>query len=75
MVATMWTIDDERAAEIAKDFYNNFLSYGPLPGKLEGLMSAWAAYALRHASGRMRERLGDSEEALHAWVPYVHFGI
>lgn len=75
VVATMWTINDERAVEIAKDFYNNLLSFGPESGKLEGLMSARAAYALCHASGRMRERLGDSEDALHAWVPYVHFGI
>jgi CHAT domain-containing protein len=75
VVATMWTINDERAVEIAKDFYNNLLSYGPESGKLEGLMSARAAYVLRYASERMRERLGDSEVALHAWVPYVHFGI
>ena len=75
VVATMWTINDERAVEIAKDFYNNLLSYGPESGKLEGLMSARAAYALHYASERMRERLGDSEDALHAWVPYVHFGI
>ena len=75
VVATMWEIHDEHAVGIAKDFYSNLLSHGPESGNWEGLMSASAAYALRHASECMRERLGDSEYALRAWVPYVHFGI
>lgn len=75
VVATMWSINDEKAVGIAKDFYSNLLSHSPESGKWEGTMSVHAAYALHHASERMRERLGDSEHALHAWVPYVHFGI
>ena len=58
VVATTWTINDERAVEIAKDFYHNLLSYGPdESGKLEGLMSDRAAYALHHASESMREMI------------------
>jgi len=75
VVATMWAINNEKAVGIANDFYSNLLSHSPESGKWEGPMSALAAYALHHASERMRERLGDSEHALHAWVPYVHFGI
>jgi len=75
VVATMWAINDEAAVGIAKDFYNNILSHGPESGKWEGRMSDKAAHALRQASERARERLGDSEDALHVWVPYVHFGI
>jgi len=75
VVSTMWMINDQHAVEVAKYFYNNLLSYRPESGEGEGLMSARAAYALHHVSERMRERLGNSEDALHAWVPYVHFGI
>ena len=75
VVATMWAINDKHAVSIAKDFYSDILSHGPESGKWEGSMSASAAYALHHASECMRERLGDSEDALYAWVPYIHFGI
>ena len=75
VVATMWAINDMRAVEITNDFYGNLLSCGPEPEKWEGLTSARAPYALHHACQRMRDRLGDSEDALRVWVPYVHFGI
>ncbi|KAJ3507320.1 hypothetical protein NLJ89_g6370 [Agrocybe chaxingu] len=75
VVATMWAINDGHAIEIAKDFYNNLLSYAREYGKQEEPMNARAPYALHHASQRMRDRLGDSENALQAWVPYVHFGM
>ena len=77
VVATMWTINDNHAVAMAKDFYHYLLSHGPESGELEGqgLLSARAAYALRYASECMRERLGNAEDALHAWVPYVYFGL
>ena len=75
VVATMWTINDQHAVEIAKYFYNHLVSYKLESGERDRWMSARAAHALRHASEHMREKLGDSEDALHAWVPYVHFGM
>ena len=75
VVATMWTIDDNHAVAMAKDFYHYLLSHGSESGEGLGLLSARAAYALHHASERMRERLGNAEDALHAWVPYVYFGL
>jgi len=75
VVATMWTINDNHAVAMAKDFYHYLLNHGPESGEGEGQLSARAAYALHHASERMRERLGNAEDALHAWVPYVYFGL
>ena len=75
VVATMWAINDKQAVAMAKDFYNYLLSNSPESGEGEGLLSARAPRALHHASERMRERLGNAEDALHAWVPYVHFGL
>ena len=75
VVATMWAINDKHAVAMAQDFYSHLLSQGSESGKWEGPLSARAPDALCYASERMREKLGHSEGALRAWVPYVYFGI
>lgn len=74
VVATMWSIKDRYAPDIARDFYAELarlnLAYS------RGCCGAGkAAEALHYAVGRLRSRLGDGEDALLTWVPYVHFGI
>ena len=74
VVATMWSIKDRYAPEVAESFYE----YLVVNGKNEGsprLESADAAYALHHATQCLRKKIGDTEDALLTWVPYVHFGL
>jgi CHAT domain-containing protein len=74
VVATMWSIKDQYAPDIAMEFYTHLLE--GTPATKEGrLDSTGAAGALDHAVGKIRQKLGDTEEALLIWVPYVHFGI
>ena len=74
VVATMWSISDARGPEIAQDFYEHILNVsGEEVGKRR-LNSSCAAYALDVSIQKIRERLGDTEDALLTWVPYVHFG-
>lgn len=72
VVATMWSIKDEYGPVVAKDFYA-YMVDGNL--KNNQLDSANATYALHYAIQKIRKELGDTEEALLTWVPYVHFGI
>ncbi|KAF9523017.1 CHAT domain-containing protein [Crepidotus variabilis] len=75
VVATMWSIRDATAPEIAKDFYNYLLMNGHGNGTSK-LNARDAAYALDYAVQRIRETLkGDDEAALLTWVPYIHFGL
>jgi CHAT domain-containing protein len=71
VVGTMWAIADEDGPVIAKAFYEILFE--------EGSASNWekhpdAAGALHKAIGALRKKLGDSEDALIRWVPFVHFG-
>ena len=78
VVATMWSIQDEYAPQVAGDFYHYLLENGkapdeePLGGNFDGSM---AAYALQDATRRLRERLDGSDNSFLTWVPYVHFGM
>lgn len=74
VVATMWSISDKHAPQIAETFYENLLSNNSTGGsaKLDG---TGAARALHIAMQRMREELGDSTEALLSRIPYIHVGI
>ncbi|KAF5335337.1 hypothetical protein D9611_011732 [Ephemerocybe angulata] len=76
VVATMWSIGDRHAPQVATDFYQYLWKDSedgvPRSGGFDGTNSA---YALHHAIQELRLRLGsNSEQALLAWVPYVHFG-
>jgi len=73
VVATMWSIQDRYAPEVAESFYEYLVEKGR-GTENAGLDSASAAYALHHAVQSIRKEIGDTEDALLTWVPYVHFG-
>ena len=73
VVATMWSIGDRHAPEVATDFYQ-YLWDRRAEGCGKGFDASESAYALHHATQELRSRLGDSERSLLTWVPYVHFG-
>ena len=74
VVATMWSIKDKYAPDVAGSFYEHLVEKGKDTGSPR-LESAEAAYALHHATQCLRQKIGDSENALLTWVPYVHFGL
>ncbi|KAF5332604.1 hypothetical protein D9611_005495 [Ephemerocybe angulata] len=74
VVATMWSIGDHHAPDVAVDFYRCLLDRrDPASGgEFDGTNSA---HALHHAIQQLRLRLNDnSDQSLLAWIPYVHFG-
>lgn len=73
VVATMWSIKDQYAPEVAKDFYEYLWSHQEESGG-GGFDGALSAYALHHAVQLLQHRLNNSDESLLTWVPYVHFG-
>ncbi|KAJ3525363.1 hypothetical protein NMY22_g10611 [Coprinellus aureogranulatus] len=78
VVATMWSIQDDYAPQIAEDFYRHLLKYSDgdsNAGPRVRLDGAHASRALHAATQRLREQLGDSDLSFLVWVPYVHFGL
>jgi len=75
VVATMWSIKDQHAPDVATDFYTHLLKGTPCTKGKNQLDSTGAAAALDHAISKIQQKLGDTEDALLTWVPYVHFGI
>jgi len=73
VVATMWSIKDQFGPVVAESFYKDLMERGKALGKT-GIDSSGAAHALHHAIQGLRETVGDSEQGLLTWVPYVHFG-
>jgi len=73
VVATMWSIKDQYGPMVAESFYKDLMEREKTPGGAR-LDSSHAAHALHHAIQGIRETLGDTEQALLTWVPYVHFG-
>ena len=73
VVATMWSIKDRYGPVVAESFYKYLMERGKTSeqGRLD---SSHAAHALHHAIQSIRETLGDTEQGLLTWVPYVHFG-
>ena len=74
VIATMWSISDAHGPEIAQGFYEHILNASGEDVGRRRLDSSRAAYALDVSIQNIRERLGDTENALLTWVPYVHFG-
>ncbi|PPR07572.1 hypothetical protein CVT26_002430, partial [Gymnopilus dilepis] len=74
VIATMWSISDTHAPDIAEDFYKCLLNDETEDGVV-GLDITGSAQALHIAVQALRRKLGDDREALLKWVPYVHFGI
>jgi CHAT domain-containing protein len=71
VIGTMWSIADDDGPVVAKVFYETLFQ--------EGSESNWqkhpnVAGALHKSIDSLRDKLGDSEEALSRWVPFVHFG-
>ncbi|KAJ3511663.1 hypothetical protein NLJ89_g3965 [Agrocybe chaxingu] len=78
VVATMWSIRDKYGPEIASTFYSRLLEEGGLStegGGVTNFDGAGAARALDYSVQKIREKLGDGESDLLAWLPYVHFGV
>ena len=73
VVATMWSIGDRHAQEVAVDFYN-YLWDRRQEGSGSRFDGALSAYALHHATQQLRAKLDSSEASLLAWIPFVHFG-
>lgn len=66
VVGTMWSIHDDQAAFIAKQFYDQmFKDHAALPQASE------AARALHLAVQRLRKQ----QAQLAQWVPFIHIGI
>ncbi|TFK35107.1 CHAT domain-containing protein [Crucibulum laeve] len=75
IVATMWSISDEHAPLVAREFYSALLNKCDENQELIVPNSTNAAYALHQATIVLRNRLGDSETSLLSWVPYIHLGL
>ncbi|KAH6888869.1 TPR-like protein [Coprinopsis sp. MPI-PUGE-AT-0042] len=73
VVATMWSIGDRNAPEVANDFYSYLFGHQE-EGSGNSVDGSVSAYALHHAVQQLRQRLDNSENSLLAWAPYVHFG-
>lgn len=69
VIATMWSIRDEDAPIIAHEVYS-VLCDG------QELHSGRSALALHKAVNRLREEVGNTDDdALLAWVPFIHIGL
>ncbi|KAF9009685.1 CHAT domain-containing protein [Cyathus striatus] len=76
VVATMWSINDNYAPRVAEDFYSYILQKeNESSAEYNYPDCTRAASALHHAIGRFRLRVGDDEDGLLLWVPYIHVGI
>ncbi|KAF6756146.1 CHAT domain-containing protein [Ephemerocybe angulata] len=74
VVATMWSIGDRHAPDVACDFYQYLLEHRDR-ARGDEFDGTHSAHALHHAIQQLRVRLGDnSDRSLLAWIPYVHFG-
>ncbi|KAF5326423.1 hypothetical protein D9611_001044 [Ephemerocybe angulata] len=74
VVATMWSINDHHAPEVAGDFYQCLWGQRNCEGG-RGFNRMHSSYALHCAIQKLRLRLSDnSEKSLLSWIPYVHFG-
>ncbi|TEB33575.1 hypothetical protein FA13DRAFT_161614 [Coprinellus micaceus] len=73
VVATMWSIKDQYAPNVSDDFYDHLWALSTEEGGT-GFDGACSAYAIHHATQRLRKRLDNSDRSLLSWIPYVHFG-
>jgi CHAT domain-containing protein len=66
LVATMWSIRDELAPEVANEFYAHIMQEGKRPD------SRKAAEALYVSVQKVRKR---QDVRLIDWIPFVHLGV
>jgi CHAT domain-containing protein len=65
VVATMWSIRDDLAPEVADEFYAHIMQDGKAPDATK------AAEALHISVQKLRKKPG---VPLIAWIPFVHLG-
>ncbi|KAF8987558.1 hypothetical protein BDZ89DRAFT_1202352 [Hymenopellis radicata] len=68
VIATMWSIQDRHALQVADDVYGYLLR----DEKRDRPDYKESALALHLAVKRLRERVG--EDKFLAWMPYIHIG-
>lgn len=73
VVATMWCIGDKTAQEVSTSFYDWLFDHRE-PDSGSGFDGTLSAYALHHAIEKLRDDLGDTDDAILAWAPFVHWG-
>ena len=73
IVATMWSIQDKYGPVVAEGFYKDLMEKGTASCR-PGFDSINAAPALHQVIQSFRRQVGDAEQGLLTWVPYVHFG-
>jgi len=73
IVATMWSIQDKYGPVVAEGFYKNLMGKGTASSR-PGFDSTNTARALHQVIQSVRQQVGDTEQGLLTWVPYVHFG-
>jgi CHAT domain-containing protein len=66
VVATMWSIEDELAPEVADEFYRRIMEDGERPDNRK------AAEALHYSVEKLRKKGGIP---LISWIPFVHMGV
>jgi CHAT domain-containing protein len=66
VVATMWSIQDELAPEVADEFYAHMMQDSGRPN------SRKAAESLHYAVQKLRQ---NKNIPLTAWIPFVHLGL
>jgi CHAT domain-containing protein len=67
VIATMWTIMDSDAPQVASDVYEHLFQTSPPD-------SSRAAEALHHAVRKLREEQGGTKP-FSRWVPFIHVGV
>ncbi|KAJ6552436.1 CHAT domain-containing protein, partial [Mycena vulgaris] len=67
VIATMWTIMDNDAPQVASDVYEHLFKTSPPD-------PARAAEALHLAVRKLREESSGKKSFLH-WVPFIHIGV
>jgi CHAT domain-containing protein len=66
VVATMWSIQDDLAPEVADEFYAHIMQDGQRPDNRK------AAEALHYSIQKLRQR---RDVPLIDWIPFVHLGV
>jgi CHAT domain-containing protein len=66
VMATMWSIEDDLAPEVADEFYCHIMEGGGRPDNSK------AAEALHFAIRKLRKR---RDIPLISWIPFVHMGV
>jgi CHAT domain-containing protein len=70
VIATMWSVMDQDAPQVAREVYGHLFSGTSTPDPTE------AAHALNQAVNKLHDHLGKTDNASFlSWVPFIHMGI